>query len=266
MRATIHLVSRRDYWPLAAAIRRARREWWLRVRRPRPTERELEEAAARIRTLLAGGPQRQDELTKVLGRDWQVAAPWLELVRVPPAGTWEQRRANLFAMAEGWVGPERIDGETALDHLVRRYLGGFGPASRTDIASWAGLNVRELAPALARLRLRRFRDERGGELFDVPGAPLPHAETPAPVRFLPTWDATLLAHARRAGVMPEQYRPIVFSTKVPPSFPTFLVDGRVAGSWKHERGRIVLEPFERLSRADQRALDEEGERLAAFHA
>jgi hypothetical protein len=83
---------------------------------------------------------------------------------------------------------------------------------------------------------------------------------------LPTWDATLLAHARRTQILPEPYRALVFDTKTPHSIPTFIVDGRVAGSWRHERGRVRLEPFERIPRETRRALDEEAGRLAEFLA
>jgi Winged helix DNA-binding domain len=84
--------------------------------------------------------------------------------------------------------------------------------------------------------------------------------------ILPTWDATLLVHARRAGILPEQYRPRIFHTKAPHSFSTFLVDGAVAGTWRCEDSRVKLDPFERLSRATRTELEEEAERLAAFHA
>ena len=86
-----------------------------------------------------------------------------------------------------------------------------------------------LAPVLDRMTLRRFRDEQGGELLDLPRAPLPDADVPAPVRFLPTWDATLLVHARRTQILPERFRPLLFDTKTPHSFPSFLIDGQVAG-------------------------------------
>src|SRR5439155_16112510 len=174
---------------------------------------------------------------------------------------------DLYGLAEDWLGPPPVLSENdALDHLVRRHLGAFGPTPVTDIASWAGARVGAIAPALERLRLRRFRDERGGELLDLSRAPLPDPETPAPVRFLPTWDATLLVHARRAGILPEQYRPRIFHTKAPHSFSTFLVDGAVAGTWRCEDGRVKLDPFERLSRATRTELEEEADRLAAFHA
>jgi hypothetical protein len=116
------------------------------------------------------------------------------------------------------------------------------------------------------MQLRRFRDEAGTELLDLPRALLPGGESPAPVRFLPTFDATLLVHARSTGIMPEEYRPIIFSTKAPQSFPTFLVDGVVAGRWKLDRGRVRIEPFGRLTRAARQELAEEAERLTAFHA
>ena len=121
-------------------------------------------------------------------------------------------------------------------------------------------------PAAKQLGLVRFRDEKGGELLDLPDAPLPDPETPAPVRFLPTWDATLLVHARRTQVLPERYRPLVFNTRTPHSVPTFLVDGAVAGTWRYERGRVRLEPFESLSPSTLRELEDEAESLAALHA
>ena len=265
LRATIHVVSRRDYWPFAVAIRAPQRDWWLRTRKPRPAERELERQAEKLRALMAGGPRRQEELVEVVGRSWGMVGPWLDLVRVPPSGTWEKRRAHLFQTAERWVGPEDVDPVSALDHLVRRYLAAFGPAPRGDIAQWAGMRLGDVTPALDRLSLRSFRDERGGELLDLPRAALPDPDTPAPVRFLPTWDAILLVHARRSGVLPERYRPLIFTTKMPQSVGTFLVDGAVAGTWRFDDGRVRWEAFERIGRADARDVEDEAERLAAFH-
>jgi hypothetical protein len=132
--------------------------------------------------------------------------------------------------------------------------------------SFSGIPATELAPALDRLELRRFRSHDDEELLDLPRAPLPDPDTPAPVRFLPTYDATLLVHARRTGVLPEEHRPRIFHTKAPQSFPTFLVDGAVAGTWRSEKGAIDLTPFGRLDAATRRELAAEAERLAAFHA
>jgi Winged helix DNA-binding domain len=266
MRATIHLVSRRDYWPLLAAIEQGQREWWLRV--TGSDERVIRTNAKRARAFLADGPRGWKELEQHLGGREQARGifTWLPLVRVPPSGTWEQRRADLVAASEDWIGRNEVDRDAAVDLIVRRYLAAFGPARKAEIADWAGMNVRALAPAFERLELRRFRDEQGKELLDLPRAPLPDAETPAPPRFLGTWDATLLVHARRTQILPEEYRPRIFSTKTPHSFNTFLVDGAVAGTWKHEDGRIRLEPFGKLDSRVKRELEEEAQRLAAFVA
>jgi Winged helix DNA-binding domain len=265
MRATIHLVSRRDYWPLQRAIENAQRRWWLRVHRG-AEERRVSQSAKRVRAFLAEGPRRWKEVEELLGRDQSLGvSAWLPLVRVPPSGTWERRRADLYGLAEDWLGPSRATETEGLEHLVRRYLSGFGPASIKDMASWAGLPVAKLRPVTERLPLRRFRDERGSELLDVRGAPLPDPETPAPVRFLPTWEATLLVHARRTQILPEPYRPLVFDTKTPHSVPTFLVDGAVAGKWRYEGGRVRLEPFDPLLQRVRREVEDEADRLAAFH-
>jgi DNA glycosylase AlkZ-like len=122
-----------------------------------------------------------------------------------------------------------------------------------------------VASALDRIRPRRFRAEDGDELLDLPRAPLPDPETPPPASFLPVWDATLLAHARRTGILPEGHRAKVFSTRTPQSVNTFLVDGVVAGTWRYEKGNVKLEPFGQLSAPVRRELREEAEGLAALH-
>jgi hypothetical protein len=272
MRQTIHVVSARDYPPLAEAVREARRAWWRRVHGREVEGLDMDAVAALLRQQLAAGPRRQAELVALLAAEgypavaWSGAGLWLDLVRMPPSGTWQQRRADLYGLAEDWLGPWKLTEAEALEHLVRRYLGGFGPASAQDTASWAGVPVATVRAALERVGVRRFRDERDRELFDLRRAPLPDPDTPAPVRFLPTWDATLLVHARRTQILPEQYRSLVFNTRTPHSVGTFLVDGEVAGSWRHERGRVRLEPFGPLDRRARRDLEQEAERLAAFHA
>jgi Winged helix DNA-binding domain len=267
MRGTIHLVSAADYWPLAVGIRAARRDFWLRAHRGNPTEPEVSSAARRLARRLADGPQPRARLIEGLSTPvFNGAGLWLDLVRVPPAGTWEHRRADVYGLAEKWLGPASVTPAAGIELLVRRYLQGFGPARAAEIADWAGLPARPVGAALERFELRHFRDEQGRALVDLPRAPLPGPGTGAPVRFLPTWDSTLLVHCRRTQILPEEHRPKIFNTKNPQSEMTFLVDGAVAGTWKHDEGRIRLEPFARLP-ADARAeLEAEGERLAAFHA
>jgi Winged helix DNA-binding domain len=270
MRVTIHLISPADYWPIARAVREARRALWLRTHPGPPDARRLAAAARTLRSGLAAAPARtlrRAEVEALLGKpEAGGVGLWLDLVRVPPSGTWERRRADLYGDAEAWIGPPRADAPDGVELLVRRYLGAFGPAAPADIATWAGLPARRLAPVLAGLGLRRFRGPAGEVLLDLPRAPLPHGETPAPVRFLPTYDATLLAHARRAGILPEEHRPKVFHTRMPQSVGTFLVDGAVAGTWRLVEGRVTPEPFGRLDTATRREMREEADRLTDFHA
>jgi winged helix DNA-binding protein len=267
MRSTIHMVSAADYPLLVAGVRDARRDWWLKARRNRIEAATVAEAAARARELLADGPLRRAELVRRLGVTselWNGIGLWVDLLRAPPSGTWEQRRADLYVAADDWLGPVDPGRDAGIEQLVRRYLTGFGPASVRDIASWAGLPPAAVKPVAERVAPRRFRDEAGGTLVDLPRAPIPDADTPAPVRFLGTWDAMLLVHARRTGVLPERFRPILFNTKTPQSLPTFLVDGRVAGSWRYADGRVATTAFEPLLPAAEREVADEAERLAAF--
>jgi Winged helix DNA-binding domain len=257
MRETIHLVSKRDYWPLALGIREARRAWALRVDK-KLTEQGQQLRARELRAALAHGPRGREIDPLVRGH----VMLWLDVVRVPPSGTWERRRADRYALAEDWLGQPEITEHDAVDRLVRRYFGAFGPAPLQDVSRWSGVPAAKLAPSVERLDLRRFRDEAGKELLDLPRAPLPHPDTPAPVRFLPHFDACLLVHVRRAGLLPEEHRARMFQTKNPFSVGAVLVDGRVAGAWSVRDGRVVVEAYERLPSE----VEDERERLEAFHA
>lgn len=272
MRSTIHTVSAADYPVLLAGVRSGRREWWQWVVRHQAEGLDMKAVVDLVRARLQQGPARTSELKALLAAKgvppigWSGIGLWLDLIRVPPSGTWERRRADLYGLAEAWVRMGDVTESKGMEHLVRRYLGGFGPASVADIASWAGLPPSKMAPVIERLRLRRFRDERGRVLVDLPGAPLPDASARAPVRFLQTFEALLMIHARRTQVMPEAFRPIVFNTKTPHSIPVFLIDGAVAGTWRYEGGRVRVDAFAPIPRAAGRELDEEAKALAAFHA
>ena len=272
MRATIHLVSVADYWPIAIGVRKGRREAWLNTSyRKDYSATQMSAAARKLRKRLGDGTMGRKEIHELLGSDSVVTNGvnmWLDLVRVPPSGTWERRRADLYAATDRWLGepPKEVDEREGIELLVRRYLAGFGPAQLADIASWAGLHPKRVSPVVESMKIRRFTSEGGQELVDLPRAPLPDPETPAPVRFIGTWDAMLLTHGRRTGVLPEEHRPKVFNSRTPQSMPTFLVDGRVAGSWKFEKGKVTLDPFERLDAAAKRELAAEAERLAELHA
>jgi hypothetical protein len=277
LRSTIHLVSAGDYWAFALGSRAARQEAWLRFDKKRLSRADMESTAKAVRKVLAGQVEHRDELLELARRRdperpthlWNGVSAWVELVRAPPSGTWERRRADLYALAEDWLGAPNVTQEQGIELLLRRYLSGFGPARLADAASWSGVALGDIQHAAEGLELRRFRDDEGRGLVDLPRVRLPVGSTPAPVRFLPTWDATLLVHARGTQILPEDYRPLVFDTKTPHSTPTFLVDGQVAGKWKVERkgkkATLTLEPFARLPTASRRELKEEAERLLRFH-
>jgi hypothetical protein len=220
---------------------------------------------------LAQEPLSRKELTPLVESStvWNGVNAFFDVVRVPPSGTWERRRADIYAMAADWLGPIEATEEQGLELLLRRYLGGFGPARLADAASWAGVPAKKLEPIAEKVELRRFEDMDGRELLDLPRAPLPDAKTPAPPRFIPVWDAILLANARRAEILREEYRPLIFSTKTPQSVNTFLVDGAVAGKWSVKRtakkAELLVEPFEKLPAKTVDGLKSEGERLVRFH-
>ena len=265
MRQTLHLVTRRDYALLRAALSETNF----------PDQTSIaKRLAPSVRALAAAGPvtteealehlQRQHGLTGIDGRRaWRGARVRAHVLHHHETALWHARPEGRFVALEE---PEAHVPVEARAEILRRYLAAFGPASRRDIVGWSMMHVPELRRALDRLEpLRRFRDEQGRELLDVPRAPLPDAETPAPVRFLPKWDNVLLAFADRTRVLPEQYRKRVIRMNGDVA-QTFLVDGFVAGIWSVENGRVVLAPFATLARSVQREVEDEAGRLEAFLA
>ncbi|BBG03147.1 winged helix DNA-binding protein [Pseudonocardia autotrophica] len=272
MRSTIHMLARRDHPAFTAAVRAEQRADWLRLRRELTAD-DMAAAATAVAELLADGPLRQAEITAGLTARALPAGAfpgvqhWIDLVRVPPAGTWDSPRAHVYGLAPAGRTLAEPDPAAARAELAGRYLRAFGPASAPDVARFAGWPVGVARAALAGSAPRRFTGEDGAELFDVARAPLPDRGTPLPVRFLGPFDAVLLlGHAARARILPREHRHHVFATTRPRSAPTFLLDGRVAGTWTHRDGRIETVPFAELRAADARAVAEEAERLAAWHA
>jgi hypothetical protein len=266
LRTTIHMVSRAEYWRYIAGIRLPRRAWAIKVQPRGLDEAAMVARAARLREALRDGPKTVKELEGLVEGFVGLAGLWVDLVRVPPSGTWERRRADRLGLAEDWVGPDDATEEEGLTHLARAYLRGFGPAPLRDVAAWAGIPIGSVKRGAANLELVRHRDAEGRELLDLPGAPLPDPDTPAPVRFLPHWDAALLVHARRTGLLPEEHRPKVFTSKNPFSVGTVLVDGRVVAAWSFREGVIVVDPYETVTNRDRDAIEDERADLEAFHA
>jgi hypothetical protein len=276
MRTTLHLVSAADYLAYAGSYRERRIAELQRQLAALGERADFAEEGERLAALAAERPRTRPELLAALGRPRlriEERRPWLAwyglaahagLVNAPPSSVWRAHTAGgTFVPARTWLGTDGTTGGAAIEWLVRRYLAAFGPASRPDVAQWTGLPLSVLDTGLDRLRLRRFRDELGRELVDLPRAPLPAAETPAPPRFLPRWDNLLLAHDVRTRALPDEYRKTVIERNgdVPE---TFLVDGFVAGQWRLEDGRVRLAPFAPLPRAARRAAEDEAARLEAF--
>jgi hypothetical protein len=266
LRSTIHMVSAREFWRYSLGVRQARRDWWIRASRGAATARDFEADAQPLREALAGGAKTVKELGALASGFLGNVSLWVDLVRIPPSGTWERRRADRLDLATRWIGPEDVTEQEGIEHLTRAYLRGFGPAGWKDISAWSGVTTTVLKGAAGSLGLMRFRDEAGRELVDLPGLPLPDPDTPAPVRFLPHWDANLLVHARRAEILPEEFRSRVFQTKNPFSVGTVLVDGRVVAAWSMRDGRVEVDPYEALPKVAADEVEAERSRLEAFHA
>lgn len=272
MRSTIHMVAADDFWPICAAIRQSRRDWWIRVARSRKMNDIAHEAiAAVLRTVLADGPKTSAELVAAMERAgfakplWEGAGLWVDMVRAPPSGTWERRRADRYGLADWWIAEKVFEEADGLRLLLTRYLQAFGPATLADAATWAGVPRALLEPLAASMDLVPYNDPTGAALVDLAGWLLPDPDTPSPVRFLPTWDATLLAHCRRSGILPEEFRKAIFHTKNPQSVGTVLVDGAVAATWAWRTDRVEVEELAKLTAARRREVAAETDALTTFY-
>ncbi|MDL4770590.1 winged helix DNA-binding domain-containing protein [Actinomadura xylanilytica] len=274
MRGTLHLVSAADYTALRAPLQPmldaalrvlGKRAEGLDLDAVLPVARELllerQRTFNEVRALLRERFPEVDD--RALGHAVRMCLP---LVMVPTQDRWGFPRTSEFALAESWVGTAP-DEKAAPEALVLRYLAAFGPASAADAQAWSGLPG--LAEVLDGLRpgLRVFADERGRELFDLPDAPRPDEDAPAPARFLPEFDSLVLAHADRTRVISDAHRPAL-TTKNLRVRATFLWDGFACGTWEMESRRTTatlrLRPFEPLPREALDDLTAEGRALLRF--
>ncbi|MBT2745600.1 MULTISPECIES: winged helix DNA-binding domain-containing protein [unclassified Lysobacter] len=274
MRGTLHLVSADDYRALRPVLQPVLRRLSMQSAHAKALD-GLDLATVRR----AGADALREQPLSATALGAALSAHWPAhdsnelallvrsvepLVHVPPAGIWDSHKAASFATAQDWLGAaiaEEAD-DAAIEAMLLRYLGAFGPASARDASVWSGLTATRQHLQRLRPRLRVFRDEDGTELFDLPDAPRPHEDTPAPPRLLPEFDNVLLAHAQRARILPESRRASVF-TRNGLVAATVLIDGFVGGVWKLQReaalATLTIAPFKRLSAADRAALETEAE-------
>jgi len=274
MRATQHLVTARDYLWLRPLLQPMLDRYCQHQHARGTAGIDRDELLAAGRTLLAERPRTVTELRTLLAERWPKHEPLalgysiqllLPLVHVPPRGTWGRGGAVPATLAEEWLGRPLSPAGTP-ERLILRYLAAFGPATVADVQEWSGLTKLRDPVERLRSRLRTFRDESGRELFDLPDAPRPDPDVPAPPRFLPEYDNLLLAHADRSRVVTESERKAIWTRNG--LLATALVDGRAAATWRITRERaaatLEIDPIRRISRPDRSALVEEGERLLAF--
>jgi hypothetical protein len=277
MRATLHLMTARDCLRLRPVVQPVLEGRFLSTPYGRGVAgMDVGALLDAARALLEERPRTLAELRPPLRERWPdrdadamayAINYLLPVVQVPPRGLSAVRPGGraVLATADDWLG-RPLAADAAPDEIVMRYLVAFGPATAADVRAWSGLVGARAVIERLRPRLRSVRDEQGGELVDVPGAPLPHPDTPAPPRFLPLFENALLGHADRSRIIaaPRTAREVTESGR------PFLVDGFFAGTWRVERDRrravLRVSPFARLSRADADALAEEGAGLLALVA
>ena len=285
LRNTLHLVSAREHPGYAAVVAAAGTDDWRRTdAEPGPQAETLrdellrhaaraprtgEEIAAFIEDWVATHPGAlaPAEVERQRQYKWRAFLRWSALVRAPADGRFGSKAPSAFRAAPR---PDRApNGEQALAEVVRRHLRAFGPAGAEDVAGFVGLRTPPVRAALEGLgdELMRFEDSGGRALYDVPDAPRPEPDTPAPPRLLAAFDSVLLAYAanRRARILPDAHRDAVYERANLRIRPTLLVDGLVAGTWavtvRRREAVLALRPLERVARAVRDELVAEGERL-----
>ncbi len=278
LRGTLHLMTVKDYIALRGAIQPALSAGMKSILGKRAVAMDLsrvvKDAAAFFRKSHATFKSLRDHLDKlhktIDARSMGYAVrTHLPIVQVPTDDTWGFPNHCDFALAESWLA-EEIDmtaSDKATELLVKRYLAAFGPATAADARIWSGLSGLNDVFERLRPKLKVFVDEKERELFDLPRAPRPAGDTPAPVRLLPEFDNLILSHADRSRVISDEHRQRVVSKNLR-VFATFLVDGFAAGTWKIESSKstakVTLTPFRHVPKQAKGELREECKQLAAF--
>ena len=256
-RGTLHVMARSEFPYIASSY----------IESQRGRSEGLGVDLDALRAALPDRPLTSAELTDLARRTldtddrWTIAFSYraLPFVRTEAVGPWPHTKPSPVVL---WR-EELPDPAESSARIVRRYLAAYGPATRDDIVQFTGFRIRQIAPALE--RLRALEDDDGRTLYDVPRATRAEARVPAPVRFLPAFDSIILAHRDRSRIVPPEYIETVFNKKNATTKNTFTVDGFVAGAWRIEKQKLRVEPFAPLPARVRREVDAEGERLLAWY-
>ncbi|EXG82767.1 winged helix DNA-binding domain-containing protein [Cryptosporangium arvum] len=281
MRRTVHLLPTDDVLAWRSRFDPMLRQRLLGVYRRDLDGIDLDALAAEGARLLADGqPRTTAEVGRLLSERRPGPAPGaapspapaprilgetvvtvlVPTVQLPPRGLWGATGGVRVVPLETWVGRAVApDTEAVGEALIRRYLAAFGPAATADLRAWCGLAGLPRAVAAVRDALVSFRDERRRELLDLPDAPRPDPDTPAPVRFLPAFDNAILGYDDRTRIVDDAHRGLSVAGER-----AVLVDGRVAALWTARDATVEVTPLRRFSRAERTAVAEEGRRLATF--
>lgn len=278
MRTTIHLVTARDCLKMRPLVQPIVEKLVYSDKtrgRAHLGDLDMDEVLAAGRSLMEEKPRSNTELRELLGARWPEHNPEalaravryiLPVVQVPPRGVWGKSSQPRLDTVEHWLGKE-LDPNPSVDALILRYLAAFGPATTADMRTWSRLTGLREAVERLRPQLRTFRDESGKELFDVPNAPLPSPDTPAPPRFLPEFDNVLLSHADRTHIVRDEYRKRAVPTTGQPSV---LIDGFVRGIWRVKKAKrsatMTIEFLEPVDQDGRTAVLDEAERVFEFVA
>jgi len=293
MRGTIHLVTARDclgFRPHMQVI--YDRVYGRGKLNGARLGTDLEAVKSACVELLREQPRTRAEVKGLLSVRWpqhdpealSSILPTVPTVQVTPRGVWGRTGQARLALTEEWLaGHPPVS--MSIDDLVLRYLAAFGPASVADVRRWCGLT--KLGEVVERLRPRlvTFRAGSGRELFDLPDAPRPDPDTPAPPRFFPEYDNVFISHEDRSRMAPPEFRNRMSTAWLalesrnlpagktgpvsePISFSMFSVNGFLSGTWKLDRQKdaatLLVQPIVEISDDDADDLAEEGSSMLAF--
>jgi hypothetical protein len=275
MRGTVHVLTAADALQLRGWVQPALDRVSATNQTSRPANHlTTAELDAVVRPLLAGGPLAHTEIGQALGAVYpdvpeealrHVTRERLPLVQVPPRGLWKRSGGVVYQYADRYLGREFVEAD--VQDLVIRYLSAYGPATAADMTKWS--LVTRLGPVFTAMHkaglLVTVLDDKGRTLYDAPDAPLADEDLPLPPLLLGKYDNVFLSHADRDRIAPDDARKAWMGVNGGVGSVLFL-DGLLAGLWRVEDGRVVVETFSKATKTQQQGIDSEIARVEALLA